>query len=259
MPETQPAAAAGAAEERDRHPARLAEPAHAGRVRGPRVRDAEPRPLRRAVGALRQSLHGLAPVHPRATRHPLRRLDFLWKPWGSIELWEHSLTAHLRRAGVTSMLISDHPHLFETGGENYHTDFTAWEYERGHESRPVEDAAGPERVGHADHRIRGRATCTHSSRSYFRGGDGLPRAADDARGGAVDRRQRRLSRPLLPLRRRVRPARAVRHAGAVRVDVRRDVGGAAPDLAAVRHAAQSAGVLDGARRRSRSGRSTAAN
>ena len=63
-------------------------------------------------------------------------LDFLWKPWGSIEIWEQSLTALLRRAGVTTQLVTDHPHLFETGGENYHTDFNAWRYERGHESDP---------------------------------------------------------------------------------------------------------------------------
>lgn len=63
-------------------------------------------------------------------------LDFLWKPWGSIEIWERPLTSYLRRAGVVSMLISDHPHLFEVGGENYHTDFNAWDYQRGHESDP---------------------------------------------------------------------------------------------------------------------------
>ena len=34
------------------------------------------------------------------------------------------------------MLVSDHPHLFETGGENYHTDFHGWEYLRGGESDP---------------------------------------------------------------------------------------------------------------------------
>ena len=39
-------------------------------------------------------------------------LDFLWKPWGSIELWEESITAALRRADVATMLVSDHPHLF---------------------------------------------------------------------------------------------------------------------------------------------------
>ena len=60
-------------------------------------------------------------------------LDFLWKPWGSIELWEAPITRVLGQAGVTSHLATDHPHLFETGGENYHTDFDGWEYVRGHE------------------------------------------------------------------------------------------------------------------------------
>ena len=74
-------------------------------------------------------------------------LDFLWKPWGSIELWEESITATLRRAGVTTMLVSDHPHLFETGGENYHTDFSAWDYVRGHEGDPWHTAADPSAYG----------------------------------------------------------------------------------------------------------------
>ena len=63
-------------------------------------------------------------------------LDFLWRPWGSIELWEDPITHHLRGKGVTTMLVSDHPHLFEVGGENYHTDFEAWDYVRGHEGDP---------------------------------------------------------------------------------------------------------------------------
>jgi arylsulfatase A-like enzyme len=61
-------------------------------------------------------------------------LDFLWRPWGSIELWECAITRVLRKAGVMTKLVTDHPHLFETGGENYHTDFGAWDYLRGHES-----------------------------------------------------------------------------------------------------------------------------
>ena len=40
-------------------------------------------------------------------------LDFLWKPWGSIEVWEEPITAVLRGQGVTSYLATDHPHLFE--------------------------------------------------------------------------------------------------------------------------------------------------
>ncbi len=52
-------------------------------------------------------------------------LDFLWRPWGSIEIWEDAITYELRKSGIVTQLISDHPHLFETGGENYHVDFTA--------------------------------------------------------------------------------------------------------------------------------------
>ncbi len=63
-------------------------------------------------------------------------LDFLWRCWGSIEVWEESIVASLHRAGVTTALFTDHPHLFETGGENYHTDFHAWKYTRGHEGDP---------------------------------------------------------------------------------------------------------------------------
>jgi arylsulfatase A-like enzyme len=60
-------------------------------------------------------------------------LDFLWRAWGSVEIWEDAITYELRKAGAASQLISDHPHLFETGGENYHCDFMGWAYERGHE------------------------------------------------------------------------------------------------------------------------------
>jgi arylsulfatase A-like enzyme len=74
-------------------------------------------------------------------------LDFLWKPWGSIEVWEEPITRSLHRVGVVSHLATDHPHLFETGGENYHTDFTAWEYVRGHESDPWRTYPDPSWVG----------------------------------------------------------------------------------------------------------------
>lgn len=74
-------------------------------------------------------------------------LDFLWRPWGSIELWEEAITVPLRKAGVTTMLVSDHPHLFEVGGENYHTEFRGWEYLRGHENDPWKTRADPSWAG----------------------------------------------------------------------------------------------------------------
>lgn len=74
-------------------------------------------------------------------------LDFLWKPWGSIEVWEEPITRALRRHGVTTYLVTDHPHLFEAGGENYHTDFHGWEYLRGHETDPWRTHPDPSWVG----------------------------------------------------------------------------------------------------------------
>ncbi len=74
-------------------------------------------------------------------------LDFLWKPWGSIELWEQPVTRLLGEQGVTTMLVTDHPHLFETGGENYHTDFGGWEYVRGHEGDLWRTYADPTWMG----------------------------------------------------------------------------------------------------------------
>jgi arylsulfatase A-like enzyme len=74
-------------------------------------------------------------------------LDFLWRPWGSIEVWEQSIVRSLVLAGITTALISDHPHLFETGGENFHTDFGAWEYERGHEGDPWRSRPDPSWIG----------------------------------------------------------------------------------------------------------------
>lgn len=99
-------------------------------------------------------------------------LDFLWKPWGSVELWERPLTYELKRKGVVTQLITDHPHLFETGGENYHTDFFAWDYLRGHESDPWRTRADPSWQGApalpAGTKYPDKASPYDLSRSYFR-------------------------------------------------------------------------------------------
>lgn len=99
-------------------------------------------------------------------------LDFLWKPWGSVEIWEDAITARLSAAGVVSQLITDHPHLFERGGENYHVDFGAWEYQRGGEgdlwkTRPDPSWAGAPSFG------RGRMPYDNS-RGHFRGEADFP-------------------------------------------------------------------------------------
>jgi arylsulfatase A-like enzyme len=89
-----------------------------------------------------------------------------------VEIWEDAITYELRKAGVVSQLISDHPHLFETGGENYHCDFKAWAYERGHEgdawkTRPDPSWAGAPGFG------RGHMPYD-DSRGWFRGEADFP-------------------------------------------------------------------------------------
>ena len=98
--------------------------------------------------------------------------DFLWKCWGSIELWERAITFPLRLADVATMLITDHPHLFETGGENYHTDFYAWEYLRGHEGDPWKTRPDSSWVGCPSF---GRGHMPYDdSRGFFRGEQDFP-------------------------------------------------------------------------------------
>ena len=121
--------------------------------------------------------------------------DFPWKPWGSIEIWEEPLTDALRREGVATKLVSDHPHLFETGGENYHVGFFAWEYVRGHEGDPWRTRPDPSWLGAPSF---GRGWLPYdTSRGWFKDGGGLPRPPDDvgdralaARGSAVQLRTR---------------------------------------------------------------------
>jgi arylsulfatase A-like enzyme len=99
-------------------------------------------------------------------------LDFLWKPWGSVEIWEDAITARLAAAGVTSQLISDHPHLFERGGENYHVDFTAWDYQRGHEGDAWKTRPDPSWAGAP---AFGRPRMPYdNSRGHFRGEADFP-------------------------------------------------------------------------------------
>jgi arylsulfatase A-like enzyme len=102
-----------------------------------------------AKGAIRFDNHHAGSLPCMPARHDILcgAWDFPWKPWGSIEIWEEALTDALRREGVATKLVSDHPHLFETGGENYHVGFFAWEYVRGHEGDPWRTRPDPSWLG----------------------------------------------------------------------------------------------------------------
>ena len=127
-----------------------------------------------AQRAVRFDKHYVGSLPCMPARHDILcgALDFLWRPWGSIELWEDPLTLPLRQAGVTTMLVSDHPHLFETGGENYHCGFKAWDYLRGHESDPWKTRPDPSWIGTPVFARPGMPYL--DSRGWFRGEEDFP-------------------------------------------------------------------------------------
>lgn len=130
---------------------------------------------RLAARSLRFTKHYAASLPCIPARHDILcgAWDFLWRPWGSVELWEDAITTQLSRAGVVSQLISDHPHLFETGGENYHVDFTAWDYQRGHEGDPWKTRADPSWAGAPMFGMK-RDMPYDRSRGWFRGEADFP-------------------------------------------------------------------------------------
>jgi len=130
---------------------------------------------RLAARSLRFTRHYAASLPCIPARHDILcgAWDFLWRPWGSVELWEDAITHPLRKAGVVSQLISDHPHLFETGGENYHVDFTAWDYQRGHEGDPWKTRGDPSWAGAPMFGPR-RDMPYDRSRGWFRGEADFP-------------------------------------------------------------------------------------
>ncbi|MGD8830996.1 MAG: sulfatase [Pseudomonadales bacterium] len=130
-----------------------------------------------AKDAVRFDNHYVGSLPCMPARHDILvgALDFLWRPWGSIELWEEPLTAPLRQQGVTTMLISDHPHLFEVGGENYHTEFRAWDYVRGHENDPWKTRPDPSWLGTpALPASAGHGQYYNVSRTWFKGEPDFP-------------------------------------------------------------------------------------
>ncbi|HEY1710372.1 MAG TPA: sulfatase [Rhizomicrobium sp.] len=130
---------------------------------------------RLAARSLRFTRHYAASLPCMPARHDILcgAWDFLWRPWGSVEIWEDAITYPLRRAGVVSQLISDHPHLFESGGENYHVDFTAWDYQRGHEGDAWKTKTDPSWAG-SHHFGFARDMPYDKSRGYFRGEEDFP-------------------------------------------------------------------------------------
>ena len=160
----------------------------------------------------------LASVHAGPPRHPGRRPRLPVAAVGLDRGVGGRRDPVAAGAGVTTMLVSDHPHLFETGGENYHTDFTAWEYERGHENDPWRTTPDPTWLGAPALPVE-RPAYHHAyddSRTWFRTEEDFPGPRTMRAARRVDPDRGAAPRPVLPDGRRVRPPRALRHARALR-------------------------------------------
>lgn len=86
---------------------------------------------------------GSSPCMPARRDLMTGRLNFLERPWGGIEAFDHTLPSILKSYGVFSCIITDHYHYAEAGGENYFHNFSSWRLIRGQEHDVVFHSPGP--------------------------------------------------------------------------------------------------------------------
>jgi arylsulfatase A-like enzyme len=88
------------------------------------------------------------------------RFEFPWRGWGPLETTDPDIAKIVTQNGHTSMVISDHYHMWERGSGNYFFNFSGAEFIRGQENDlwitdaniPVQSPGDPERM--ARHALR---------------------------------------------------------------------------------------------------------
>ncbi|MVU76937.1 sulfatase-like hydrolase/transferase [Nocardia sp. ET3-3] len=90
---------------------------------------------------------GSMPCMPARREIHTGRHNFLHRSWGPLEPFDDSMPELLKRAGVHTHLVTDHPHYWEDGGATYHPRYSSFEFFRGQEGDPwkahVADPANP--------------------------------------------------------------------------------------------------------------------
>ncbi|MET9534957.1 sulfatase [Streptomyces sp. NPDC006649] len=93
---------------------------------------------------------GSMPCMPARREIHTGRHNFLHRSWGPLEPFDDSMPELLKRNGVYTHLVSDHPHYWEDGGATYHGRYHTWEFFRGQEGDPwkgqVADPPMPENL-----------------------------------------------------------------------------------------------------------------
>ena len=79
---------------------------------------------------------GSAPCMPARRDILTGRLNFLERSWGPIEPFDITLPKVLAEKNVFSHIVTDHPHYFRLGGEDYIQLFSTWDFYRGQEGDP---------------------------------------------------------------------------------------------------------------------------
>lgn len=59
--------------------------------------------------------------------------EFLWRPWGPLEPFDHPLPLAMREAGILTKLITDHYHYFEYDSGGYFESYNGYDFVRGQE------------------------------------------------------------------------------------------------------------------------------
>ena len=187
-------------------------------------------------------------------------LDFLWRPWGSIEIWEEPITQQLRRAGCHHDAGVGPPAPLRGRRARTTTPTSArWDYVRGHEGDPWRTYRDPSYIGAPALPARGggwywRRRGWPSRRPALRpvphvlpGRGGLPGTADDAHRGrlAAPRRARRRTASCCSWTSSTRTSRSTRPSPGPGATTR--LGGRAAHLASLRRRRGGRGAPERAR------------
>ncbi len=77
---------------------------------------------------------GSAPCMPARRDLFTGRLEFLERPWGALEPFDHTFVQDMRAKKIFTHMITDHYHYFEKSGEHYCQCFNTWDFIRGQEN-----------------------------------------------------------------------------------------------------------------------------
>lgn len=129
-----------------------------------------------ANGAMFQNAYlGSYPCMPARQDLWTGRLNFLWRGWSPLEVDEEDLITTINRSGKTSMLVTDHYHLWQNGAGNYHNHFSGMEWIRGQEmdnwrtdrTAAVDYPASPEKLNANWERYARNTSSFQSEEDYF--------------------------------------------------------------------------------------------